>query len=209
MVLHPQKVEAFGYDTRYGITQLTRDLIGTEKHEMLVFFQKFERALHIGKLDGSNPTVWEAWEALGRVLWGLPSDLYKYMRMDYDNVDMLMDMKEPLYDTFRDLLLNGAAVYREEIRTEGRGVQNVPGLSGYTAVLKYTHLGYERPSDRPFQTVSGPRTRRPPMGNESQLVEMLPSSGAGHRVFASSLETVDGRLPSRRIVLENEVEPTL
>ena len=47
------------------------------------------------------------------------------------------------------------------------------------------------------------------MGNESQLVEMLPSSEAGQRVFASSLETVDGRAPSRRIVLEDEVEPAL
>ena len=101
-VLHPQKVQAFGFDPRYGITQLTRDLIGTEKHEMVVFFQKFERALHTGKLDGSNPTVWEAWEALGRVLWGLPFDLYKYMRMDYDNVDMLMDMKTSLSDLLLD-----------------------------------------------------------------------------------------------------------
>ena len=76
VVLHPKRVEDLGYDPRYGIMQLTRDLIGTERHEMMLFFHRFERALHIGKLDGSNPNVWEAWEALGRVLWGLPFTLY-------------------------------------------------------------------------------------------------------------------------------------
>ena len=44
--LHPTAVEALGFDTSYGIMQLTRDLIGTEKHEMMVFFQRFELALH-------------------------------------------------------------------------------------------------------------------------------------------------------------------
>ena len=73
--------------------------------------------------------------------------------MHYDNADMLMDMRDSLYDTFRELLLNGAAVYREEIRTEGRQVQDVSGPSGCTAVLKYTHLGRDRPPDRPFQTI--------------------------------------------------------
>ena len=46
--LHPNAVEELGYDTSYGIMQLTRDLIGTEKHEMAVFFQRFELALHSG-----------------------------------------------------------------------------------------------------------------------------------------------------------------
>ena len=55
VVLHPKKVEDLGYDSKTGIVQLTRDLIGTERHEMMLFFHRFERALHIGKLDGSNP----------------------------------------------------------------------------------------------------------------------------------------------------------
>ena len=77
--------------------QLTRGLIGTEKHEMRLFFERFEIALIAGRLDGSTPTAWEAWEALGRWLWGLPFDLYKFMRMDYDNKDMLMIQERPLY----------------------------------------------------------------------------------------------------------------
>ena len=80
--LHPLTVEDLGYDTSFGIMQLTRDLIGSEKHEMMTFFHRFELALHAGKLDGSRPTVWEAWEALGKVLWGLPLALYNFLAME-------------------------------------------------------------------------------------------------------------------------------
>ena len=77
------------------------------------------------------------------MLWGLPLELYNFMRMGCDNVDMLFDLKEPLYDTYRRLMLNGAAVYRQEIRTEGRCVPGVSRQTSYVAVLKYTHMGRE------------------------------------------------------------------
>ena len=117
---------------------------------------------------------------------------------------MMLDLRESLYDTYRSLILNGAAVYRQEIRSEGRCVPTASGRTGYVAVLKYTHLGRERPTDRLHQTLAGPRARRPPLGMENQLVEMLPVAAPGQRVYAPVAETVDGREPSRRIVLQTE-----
>jgi len=81
----PDALRAAGYDSAVGAMQITPGLIMTQKHEMIEFFQRFELALHSGRLDGSTPTVWDAWEALGRVLWGLALHLYNFMRMDYDN----------------------------------------------------------------------------------------------------------------------------
>ena len=153
--------------------QLTRELIGTEKQEMQLFFERFEIALIEGMLDGSVPTSWDAWEALGRMLRGLPLTLYKFMRMDYDNRDMSLIQEKPLYDEYRKLMWNGTAVYRQETRTEGRSVPSVDGASGYTAVLKYNHMGEDRPADRLHQTVGGPRARRPAARLESQLVQMI------------------------------------
>ena len=141
------------------------------------------------------------------MLWGLPLELYSILRMDYDNVDMLFDLKDPLYDTYRRLMLNGAAVFRQEIRTEGRYVPGVSGPTSYVAVLKYTHMGHERPPDKFHQTVGGPRVRRPPFGMQSQLVEMLPTAGPGRKVYAPLAETIDGKEPSRRIILEAESAP--
>jgi len=208
MVLHPTRVKELGYDHRYSLMQLTRDLIGTERHEMLLFFLKFERALHIGKLDGSRPTDWEAWEALGRgVLWGLPQDLYKYMRMDYDSPSSLMDMEDSLYDTFRGLLLNGAAIYREEMRREVRPGYDDPELEGYTAILKYSHAGRDRPSVPSFETVGGLRPRRQPLAIENQLMKPLPQPQERHELSEPLTDAVDQKFSSCRIVLQDEAEP--
>ena len=64
---------------------------------------------------------------------------YNFLRMDYDNADMILELKESLYDTYRRLILNGAAVYRLEIRSEGRSVPSASGWTEYVARLQYTH----------------------------------------------------------------------
>ena len=115
-VLHPKRVKDLGYDSRCGIMQMTRDFVGTERHEMMLFFRRFERALRIGKRESFDPDAAEAWEGLGRVLWGLPLKLYQFMQMDHDNADVLMDVKDSLYDTFRELLLKGAAAGPDPFR---------------------------------------------------------------------------------------------
>ena len=142
-MVDPAMVLSKGYGENVTFWQLTRELEGTERHEMTSFFIRFEKYLMISRVDGDAPTYEEAWEALRRLLWGLAATLYKHLDQDYDDSEVLFAQAGSKYEPFRWLMTNGAAVYRrsttawnESDLCGGWGAQDL-GAHAYHALVEY------------------------------------------------------------------------
>ncbi|CAK0866402.1 unnamed protein product [Prorocentrum cordatum] len=199
--------------------QITRDLEGTGRHEMMVFFNRFEKYMMLPRLDGETPTYDNAWESLRRLLWGLAASLYKFLDQDYDDPGVLFAQTGSKCEIFRWLTTNGAAVYRKStIAWEDFDLSGVYGaadknVSTYDALVKYDFAGLDRMPARTHRTVQGDSERRPATEFEKGLLVQLedPSDPEGGRgpIFVPAAETTNGKDPSRRIVLDTRSAVTV
>ena len=81
---------------------------------MLRFVPRFEAALTTGRGNGTILAAYEAWKALGAVLWMGPKGLWNHINMDYEDARILLTLLGSRYNALRTAPLNGSAVYREE-----------------------------------------------------------------------------------------------
>ena len=128
-----------------------------------MLFGRSEAALRTGRENGSIPVAFEALGVWGSVLRATPKIARIYTHMDDAGIRVQLALHVSLYSTLRTTPLHGAATYREEIRHQPS--------DGVSAEL--SHLGAACSPPARFDLLGGPCDRRPPQGQERDLMSSI------------------------------------